>query len=578
MTVTISIQEWLRPPMGSVDARIWEVASKTSETAMLDLALVCARRGDCESLTRLCEQLMKQPAGKLLSEGQGVDVNSPHPDLDGVHLAAWDDPKRQSETMPVSLMAWNDVRLEDLIGMCLARPRLNGAPVQPRREVDDWANRHPGHVTPFKPRLDPAEVGLVDAAMALFQELPASQYRPEGIVRLFGALTGQVGAPEIVGRFLSAGFSADRLTGSEATLTCGKVLDGKSMSAAAQAMKLGNPVMALELLNLPMPPEVKNKLRTELFEAMAQKPNKTRNEGLNLPMLVESLRASLGEEAFHCDDRFIAAMAVCDQVSTCQYAPNTIKRALRLVAEHLDCVANLRDSKKSWSESVVHGLLQPVTEMADFEVQEGFGDVFHTTPDLARNLVRGALRASCWPVLQAMGPALNRIMSPEFWGDDEYGGWSQLAAQAVWRDNSTVRWKKTLEVLAASGQDPTVRLFQDEDEAPSAGEAIGLMVKHTTLMHLVARKSQDDGTIDRMFALLEMGADPKAHDHVVKTPARCMSSKEDSASWVQMCRSHEAKLAAESALLEISVDELSLTEFLSDAKIIDAQPIRREGP
>lgn len=568
MPVTLSIQEWLRPPMGSVDARTWEVVSKASETAMLDLALVCARRGDCESLALLCEQLAQQPHGNFLSEGQGVDVNSPRPFLEGVPLAAWDNPQRQSETMTVSSMVRNDVRLEDLIGMCLSRPRLNGVPVQPRNEADDWSNRQAGHVTPHKARLDPVELVLVDAAMALFQPIPGTQHRPEGIVRLFGALTGQVGAPEIVERFLNAGFSVDRLTGPNATLTCGSVLDKRRMSAAVQSICLGNPALTLALLNLPMAPEVKVKLRTELFEAMVTKPATNSEAGRNVSALFDSLQSAVGEDGLPRDERFTAAVAVCDQVSTCQYPPNTITRALRLVAEHLDHVANHRDVKKSWSETVVHALLRPVTELADFDIQEGFSDVFDRHPDTARNLVRGALRSSCWPLLQAMAPALSRIMSPSFWGEDGFGGWSQLAHQCEWRGNSAGRWKHTLAVLAAAGQDPTVRLFmdEDEDEAFASGEVIGLTVKHTTLMHLVAWQSQDNGTIERMFSLLEMGADPKAHDHVVNTPVRYMSNKEHAGAWAQMCRSHEAKLAAEGALLEMGMDEPSIGDFLTDFK------------
>lgn len=541
MSTTVTIKEWLDPPMGRFNEQAWAALCDTSEIATLTVALGCARRGDALSLAALCRHLTQAGPGEFLATGKGIDLVDVQPKLDGIRPATWRDPSQQGTVIPGNAEKWSDVQLQDVIASCLSRPTTpGGRHVASLSRSEDRQDYAWGYIPPYKESLSSAQQELLRDAMALYATIGPTAELPDGIARLFGSVSGRVAWPGVWQAFKDAGHTAENVL--TASAYGGEHLNRQYFPPAVHALLLGNPVAALAIDSCPDNPNTPEQRHPRILQTLTDKGSSS-SVGKNLNTYVLWLKEDPEGRNLEGDPRFQALVQLMHRV--CDADPATrLDRCLSLVSSHLSYTINHSDTCKTWCEPLIRAAVQPLTTLTASELRKAFDDLKEmpgegsTDSSRAQQRLTSSLKASCHPVLEALVPVLPQVMDLGSLKDagSMYKGWSFLSAQVIWDStHAASHWKQTLQMLQQAGLDPTQPL---DTGHPDGGRS--------SLLHLVAQNSNHSGQglLDQLSTLVVMGADAQMRDHKGKTPGQYISDKAVRGQWEDLCRSIRARDAA----------------------------------
>lgn len=512
--------------MGIIPRDYWRVMLAHGEMVAMQAAQRCARRGDAQSLTALCREMIDSGPWPLLNRPDDFSVSDFMVDYEKISDDVWTHPKKRRMTLPVVFVQWNNVALEAFVAVCLSRPvDADGVVQQPRTKLEDLADTHNGHVPPYKATLSPAQRELLDAAVTLFKGVPATKGNSlDGIDRLMFQLCRKVAWPGL-GHALA-----------EADIDLVQRIEAQEGHLLIEALRQHNPVSVISLIEACDRREPLHGWRSQILEGF---------QGRRSAM-AELLVAEKGESGVLADPRWQAASVLVRHACSFGMAWEKVSHCMALVKAHLGRLNAQSHGLEDFSEAVLTMLMKPLGDMQPEPLASALKEWQARMPHEPKAMMRDVV--GCAPVLRVLSPVLAQFMAaPSF--DSPLDAWERFADENLWdRDAGLERWRQCLQVLVDAGLDPCARIACAASPDDDRGS--------TTLLHLVASHRShraSSNVIERMAMLLEMGADPAATDADCQTPYGMLEDEELQQRWDSIVRSHQARQAARQAVDEIGM-------------------------
>lgn len=537
---------WLHPVQGRVPAAQWRFLLGVSEITALQLALHCALRGDCESLTRLCDEI--EHTGRVLDVMDATDLVF----TEKLPAPITDESGKGHELLPASIESRG---FEDIVALCLSRPVVGEQVTQPFEALQAMGSMREGAcLVPQQQAFHPRQRALLRRAIDVVR-LADGLHDSAHLKRLITSVVSRVGFNGILDELAACGVDIDSMVHLPVERVSDRTTEPKFHSLYSHALRQGNPVAALSLvrraLSLVRDEPVAQFVfdHAALLEALLG--NDTERE-IGLVTSAEVLRREVGDKALEGDERFQALIALCGHAAR-RCPDEVVQGCLTIVDAYLTSFQNgkRRFDKLPPCGPFVRGVMRPLAEMAPEQLSAAFYRVTGRDKGHTIQIISHALSCCCVEAMEALLPVLGEVLNNTVQQVPGIHGWMALADCGYWLPaHSLLQWRRCLEMLRAAGLEPTgVIPLQVYDKDRQC-----MCPVDTTLLHLLPVFSKDamgrrrDGVLERMLMLAQMGADVMALDGAGRTPLDCFENEELAQQWRELALSHHAGVVARQAL------------------------------
>lgn len=542
------VEAWLHPVQGRFTAAHWRLLLGTSDAALLQLALYCAVRGDCDSLTSLCEEILVDGrAPDFIAQNFCPVMSEPVPVC------------KPDGSVVTERRHFTAMGLHDIIALCLARPAHADGVIRPADTLQTTADPEQLSAVAHQATLHPRQSRLLHRSIEVFRLPGQRSWQNDGVRRLFTAVTSRVGFPGILDEFALQGVDV-------LALVRGPVLTKSDLKQTSHplychVLRQRNPVVALAMVDLVQQASLQ---RTDsqdgidcsaLFSAVVdwhgQRP------GRSLLWALDSLRREVGDDHLETDPRFHAIVRLC------LYAMGTdvhemLVSCLSIVSEHLAMPERTQEAVDplDWCEPFVRAMAVPLMQLGPERLAMAVQGMIQEHRGTAELGLAPVLCTYCTPMITALAPVMGAILDGELFPAHAWKGWTLLSKPRRWFAASSLEhWQETLQTLQQLGLDPMgmIALKRLNKQTGQPYET------RTSLLHMFA-SGADDGlgaparacVLDQMLVLLQMGADARAQDSDGLTPMDRFEDPALARRWESMANSHLASTAARLAIEDLT--------------------------